>query len=89
MLLPGATSKLESVDDLKGLELRIAFNGDWKNNLGELSGGRRSLLAFSFILPLLKYNPAPIYILDEIDAALDISHTENIGLMLSIHFAQS
>ena len=89
MLLPGATSKLESVDDLKGLELRVAFNGDWKDNLGELSGGQRSLLALSFVLALLKYNPAPIYILDEIDAALDMSHTQNIGLMLSTHFALS
>ena len=54
-----------------------------------MSGGQRSLLALSFILALLKYNPAPIYILDEIDAALDMSHTQNIGLMLSTHFSQS
>lgn len=89
MLLPGATAKLESVDDFKGLEMRVAFNNDWKENLGELSGGQRSLLALSFILALLKVNPAPIYILDEIDAALDMSHTQNIGLMLSTHFSQS
>ena len=89
LLLPGTTAKLESVDELKGLEMRVAFNGDWKENLGELSGGQRSLLALSFILALLKYNPAPIYILDEIDAALDMSHTQNIGLMLSTHFSQS
>lgn len=89
MLLPGATAKLEPVDDLKGLEMQVAFNNDWKENLGELSGGQRSLLALSFILALLKYNPAPIYILDEIDAALDMSHTQNIGSMLSTHFSQS
>jgi structural maintenance of chromosome 2 len=31
------------------------------------------------MLALLLYKPAPFYILDEIDAALDVSHTENIG----------
>ena len=30
-----------------------------------------------------------MYILDEIDAALDLSHTQNIGKMLKTHFPQS
>lgn len=30
-----------------------------------------------------------MYILDEIDAALDLSHTQNIGQMLRTHFAKS
>jgi structural maintenance of chromosome 2 len=34
------------------------------------------------MLALLLYKPAPFYILDEIDAALDVSHTENIGNMV-------
>lgn len=89
MLLPGAIAKLDKVEDFKGLEMKVGFNGDWKKNLGELSGGQRSLLALSFILALLKYSPAPIYILDEIDAALDMSHTQNIGIMLKEHFSQS
>lgn len=38
---------------------------------------------------MLKFKPAPFYILDEIDAALDISHTENIGKMIKNHFSQS
>lgn len=41
------------------------------------------------ILALLFYRPAPIYIFDEIDAALDLSHTANLGLMLKEHFPQS
>lgn len=39
----------------------------------------RSLLALSLILSLLLFKPAPMYILDEIDAALDLHHTQNIG----------
>jgi hypothetical protein len=49
----------------------------------------RSLLALSIILALLLFKPAPMYILDEIDAALDLSHTQNIGRMLKTHFSQS
>ena len=73
---------------LEGLELHVAFNGVWKS-LGELSGGQRSLVALSLILALLLFNPAPVYILDEVDAALDLSHTQNIGVMLRAHFKAS
>jgi len=61
----------------------------WKESLSELSGGQRSLLALSLILALLLFKPAPMYILDEIDAALDMSHTQNIGKMLRTHFNNS
>ena len=61
----------------------------WKQSLLELSGGQRSLIALSLVLSLLRFKPAPIYILDEIDAALDLSHTQNIGTMIKAHFKQS
>ena len=35
------------------------------------------------------FKPAPMYILDEVDAALDLSHTQNIGQLLKSHFSQS
>ncbi|KAL3186514.1 hypothetical protein MRX96_027548, partial [Rhipicephalus microplus] len=65
------------------------LGGVWKESLQELSGGQRSLVALSLILSLLLFKPAPIYILDEVDAALDLSHTQNIGQMLRAHFKQS
>lgn len=61
----------------------------WKESLSELSGGQKSLLALSLILAMLLFKPAPIYILDEVDAALDLSHTQNIGRMIKTHFPQS
>ncbi|CAN8028207.1 unnamed protein product [Ixodes persulcatus] len=91
-LLPGTNAKLEppdNMDVLDGLEVKVAFGGVWKESLQELSGGQRSLVALSLILSLLLFNPAPIYILDEVDAALDLSHTQNIGQMLRTHFRQS
>ena len=47
------------------------------------------MVALSLILSLLLFKPAPIYILDEVDAALDLSHTQNIGMMLCQHFRHS
>jgi hypothetical protein len=37
----------------------------------------RSLIALSLIMALLQSKPAPMYILDEIDAALDLFHTQH------------
>lgn len=91
-LLPGTSAKLEpppgkSVED--GLEIRVAFGAVWKDSLSELSGGQRSLIALSLVLAMLRFKPAPMYILDEVDAALDLSHTQNIGRMLRKHFGGS
>ncbi|XP_057366441.1 structural maintenance of chromosomes protein 2-like [Daphnia carinata] len=91
-LLPGTKAKLQPPEGqtvLDGLEVKVAFGGVWKESLAELSGGQRSLVALSLILAMLLFKPAPIYILDEVDAALDLSHTQNIGVMLKQHFKQS
>jgi len=91
-LLPSTSAKLDPPEGesfLAGLEVKVAFGGVWKESLTELSGGQRSLLALSLILALLLFKPAPIYILDEVDAALDLSHTQNIGRMIRAHFPYS
>ncbi|BFG03811.1 structural maintenance of chromosomes protein 2 [Drosophila madeirensis] len=91
-LLPGAEARLNPVltnGCLTGLEIKVGFNGTWKESLGELSGGQKSLVALSLVLAMLKFSPAPLYILDEVDAALDMSHTQNIGSMLKRHFTNS
>lgn len=91
-LLPGTKAKLqppEGMTVLDGLEVKVAFGDVWKESLSELSGGQRSLVALSLILAMLLFKPAPIYILDEVDAALDLSHTQNIGHMIKNHFKHS
>ncbi|KAI7294393.1 putative nuclear condensin complex subunit Smc2, partial [Hortaea werneckii] len=91
-LLPGNTAKLDppegkSISD--GLEVKVCLGKVWKQSLTELSGGQRSLIALSLILSLLQYSPAPMYILDEVDAALDLSHTQNIGRLIRTRFKGS
>ena len=48
-----------------------------------------SLIALSLIMSLLQFKPAPMYILDEIDAALDLSHTQHIGQLFRTRFKGS
>ncbi|KAF7255557.1 hypothetical protein EG68_07779 [Paragonimus skrjabini miyazakii] len=91
-LLPGSKARLlppENLSVLDGLEIKVAFGDVWKESLNELSGGQRSLAALSLILALLLFKPAPLYILDEVDAALDLSHTQNIGQLIKNHFQHS
>ncbi|KAJ1564035.1 Structural maintenance of chromosomes protein 2 [Nowakowskiella sp. JEL0078] len=86
------TAKLEPCNfrDLsEGLEVKVCLGGVWKQSLMELSGGQRSLIALSLILALLQFKPAPMYILDEVDAALDLSHTQNIGQLFRERFKGS
>lgn len=91
-LLPGSFAKLdppEGKDITDGLEVKVSLGKVWKQSLTELSGGQRSLIALSLIMALLQFKPAPMYILDEVDAALDLSHTQNIGRLIKTRFKGS
>ncbi|CAE7826455.1 smc2 [Symbiodinium sp. KB8] len=82
-LLPGVSAQLappEGADLADGLEVRVAFGSVWKESLTELSGGQRSLLALSLILALLRFKPAPLYILDEfVDGSSAVTRTVPAG----------
>lgn len=91
-LLPGSNSKLVALEGKEitdGLEIKVSLGGVWKDSLTELSGGQRSLVALALILALLQFKPAPMYILDEVDAALDLHHTQNIGQLIKTRFKGS
>ncbi|KAK9466171.1 RecF/RecN/SMC [Lipomyces arxii] len=91
-MLPGSFARLdkcEGKDVTEGLEVKVCLGKIWKESLTELSGGQRSLVALSLIMALLQFKPAPMYILDEVDAALDLSHTQNIGRLIKTRFKGS
>ncbi len=71
--------ELEDSDDItSGLLIRANPEGKSLINMDSLSGGEKTMVALSFLFSLQKVRPAPFYILDEIDAALDKSNTEKI-----------
>ncbi|MBU0590644.1 AAA family ATPase [Candidatus Micrarchaeota archaeon] len=50
-----------------------------EHSLDALSGGEKTLVALMFIFSLQFFKPAPFYILDEVDAALDKPNSKNLA----------
>ena len=50
--------------------------------IDSLSGGEQTLLAIAFIFALQEYQEAPLFVLDEVDAALDMMNTTRLAKML-------
>lgn len=46
----------------------------WKN-IANLSGGEKTLSSLSLVFALHHYKPTPLYVMDEIDAALGMLST--------------
>ncbi len=70
-------------------EIQVKIASKEMNTLSSLSGGQRSLIALCLIFSMLIYKPAPFYIFDEIDAALDLNYTQHIGEIIKKEFDDS
>ncbi len=74
MLFPGGEGRLRAVvaeDGEAGIEVEVVPAGKRPRSLALMSGGERSLVALGFCLALAMARPAPFYLLDEVEAALD------------------
>jgi len=74
-LFNGGNAKLELVDSEDplnaGLEMLVSPPGKRLQSITLLSGGEQALTAISLIFAVFLTNPAPICVLDEVDAPLD------------------
>ena len=77
---------IDSDDPLEaGLEIMASPPGKKLQSLSLLSGGEQTLTATSLIFAVFMTNPAPICVLDEVDAPLDDANVERFcGLLDSI-----
>lgn len=72
--MAGGTAKieLENPNDIEsGLIIEANPAGKKLLNIDSMSGGEKTLTALAFLFAIQKYKPAPFYMFDEVDAALD------------------
>ena len=85
-LFSGGTAKLEFVeseDPLEaGLEMLVSPPGKRLQSITLLSGGEQALTALSLVFAVFLTSPAPICILDEVDAPLDDANVTRFCALL-------
>ncbi len=85
-LFGGGSASIELTDPQKvlesGVEIEVQLPGKKRQALQLLSGGERSLCASAFLFALLKVKPAPLVVLDEVDAPLDGRNVERFAATL-------
>lgn len=76
-------SEAEKMENATGLSVSVSFTGNQAmKNLNQLSGGQKSVVALVFILAIQECDPAPFYLFDEVDAALDVEHRRAIAAVI-------
>ena len=70
----------ESLD--QGVEIEAQPPGKKLQNISLLSGGERTMTTAAILFSILKFNPMPFCVLDEIEAALDDANAERIAKYL-------
>jgi len=74
-LFGGGTAELALTDPenvlTSGIEIRVAPPGKVIKSMTLLSGGEQSFVAIALIFAILRVNPTPFCIFDEVEAALD------------------
>ena len=78
-----ASLALENPLDLEsGLLIQANPAGKMLLNIDAMSGGEKTLTALAFLFAIQEYRPAPFYILDEVDAALDKENSKKIAELI-------
>jgi structural maintenance of chromosome 3 (chondroitin sulfate proteoglycan 6) len=66
-----------------GVQIKVSFRGEGDSYLmQQLSGGQKALVALAFIFAIQRCDPAPFYLFDEIDQALDSTHRAAVAALI-------
>uniref|UniRef100_A0A3B6A3B7 Structural maintenance of chromosomes protein n=1 Tax=Triticum aestivum TaxID=4565 RepID=A0A3B6A3B7_WHEAT len=63
-----------------GVKVKVSFTGKGETqSMKQLSGGQKTVVALTLIFAIQRCDPAPFYLFDEIDAALDPQYRTAVG----------
>jgi chromosome segregation protein len=65
-----------------GADIKLQFPGKTEMSIGSASGGEKSVGTVCFILALQAIHPMPFYMMDEIDAHLDVVNSQKLAELL-------
>ena len=65
-----------------GVQVMVKIAHNKYLDIKSLSGGEKTLTALAFIFSIQDHNPAPFYLLDEVDAALDKRNSEKLSTLI-------
>ncbi|KDN53312.1 RecF/RecN/SMC protein [Tilletiaria anomala UBC 951] len=82
----GGNAELELVDSLDPFSEGIIFSvmppkKSWRN-ISNLSGGEKTLSSLALVFALHAFKPTPLYVMDEIDAALDFRNVSIVANLI-------
>ena len=63
-------------------KIELLLGTGMMKNMSQLSGGQKSVVAMVFILSLQHCDPAPFYLFDEVDAALDVQYRSSVAAVI-------
>ena len=72
-----------------GISIEARPRGKKISSLEILSGGEKTLVALSFIFAVQEFYPAPFYVMDEIDAALDGPNVHRVSMVIKEFASQA
>jgi len=88
--LPGDTVEEHDEEDgitdghekYSGVKVKVSFGMGEVQTMQQLSGGQKTMVALTLIFAIQRCDPAPFYLFDEIDAALDSQYRTTVAKML-------
>ncbi|EFJ46202.1 structural maintenance of chromosomes protein 3 [Volvox carteri f. nagariensis] len=79
----GGTGATTTTEKYSGVKVKVRFAGTGEAvSMRALSGGQKTLVALALIFAIQRCDPAPFYLFDEIDAALDPQYRTTVAAML-------
>lgn len=78
------SSEEPNSEEYTGVGIRVSFAGksNEMKDIQQLSGGQKSLVALTLIFAIQRCDPAPFYLFDEIDQALDPQYRKSVAEMI-------